>query len=97
MSDFDPIALFEAQEEYRRNAEDSEKKFNDLTKKIFTGPHGKQWLRLAIGRSNFMGSVFREDDGMSATLAAKRDGKREFISDILNATAASTAPDEEDD
>ena len=97
MSDFDPIALYEAQEEYRRNAIDSEKKFNDLTKKIFTGPHGKQWLRIAIGRSNFMGSVFQEDDGMNPIQAAKRDGKREFISDILNATAASTAPAEDDE
>jgi hypothetical protein len=35
-----------------------------------------------------MGSVFREDDGMNPINAAKRDGKREFISDILNAAAA---------
>ena len=89
MTDFDPIQLFEEQERCRRNAEAAEKKFNDLTRLIFTGEHGKRWLRLAMGRSNFMGSVFREDDGMNPIHAAKRDGKREFISDILNAAAAS--------
>ena len=93
---FDPVQLFEDQELYRKNAEAADKKFNDLSRKIFTGTHGKVWLRLAMGRCNFMGSVFREDDGMNPINAAKRDGKREFISDILNAAATGATGDDEE-
>jgi hypothetical protein len=93
--DFDPVKLFEDQQLYLQNAEAAEKKFQDLTQRIFTAPHGRLWLRLAIGRANFMGSVFREDDGMNPINAAKRDGKREFISDILNAAAAGQPPNDD--
>lgn len=81
----DPIALFEAEQAAAKRKAASDKEYAELTRRLFNSVKGRKWLALAMARTNFMGSVFHEDDANNATNAAKRDGRRAFISDILNA------------
>jgi hypothetical protein len=66
----DPVALFAAQQKLEADAAKTEARFQRLTRQLFTTATGKQWLRLALRRSNFMGSVFAAEDGMSVAAAA---------------------------
>ncbi|RYD32908.1 MAG: hypothetical protein EOP85_21270 [Verrucomicrobiaceae bacterium] len=74
--------MFEAQ---KAHAAAAECHYHRATRELFNSVKGKKWLRLAISRHNYMGSVFTADDGMNPTTAAHRDGTRAFISEILNA------------
>ena len=84
MSDFleDPIAMYEAQ---KASAAAATRNYHRATRELFNTVKGKKWLRLAMAKHNFMGSVFSTEDGMDTTTAAHRDGTRAFISEILNA------------
>lgn len=84
MSEFleDPIAMYEAQ---KASAVAAARSYQRATRELFNSVKGKKWLRLAMAKHNFMGSVFSADDGMDTTTAAHRDGTRAFISEILNA------------
>ncbi|RYD18375.1 MAG: hypothetical protein EOP88_22780 [Verrucomicrobiaceae bacterium] len=84
MSEFleDPIAMYEAQ---KASAAAVTRNYHRATRELFNSVKGKKWLRLAMAKHNFMGSVFSADDGMDAVTAAHRDGTRAFISEILNA------------
>lgn len=68
----------------RVNAERDERRFLALERALFSSKEGQEWLAGKMGRMNFMGSVFDADDGLNATAAAYRDGRRSVISDILN-------------
>ena len=96
----DPIALFDQARQQEADAGKLEVRFQKLTRKLFTTDTGKQWLRLALRRSNFMGSVFSADDNMSVQAAAYRDGMRSVFSDILNSAASGITqqqPSEDDE
>lgn len=84
MSDLleDPIAMFEAQ---KASAAAVVRSYHRATRELFNTVKGKRWLRLAMAKHNFMGSVFSAEDHMDPTTAAHRDGTRAFISEILNA------------
>ncbi len=81
----DPLALYEAA---MANAEKVTARYNRITRELFTTAKGREWLRLAMAKHNFMGSVFDAEDGMNPTTAAHRDGTRAFLSDILNSAFA---------
>jgi len=83
----DPILILEQLPELRRRAEDDERKYCQLTRDIFTGSKGKRWLRMAMARHNFMGSVYASEDGYNPHAAAYRDGARAVFSEILNSSA----------
>jgi hypothetical protein len=89
----DPQSLFDARLKAAKDAHASELKFQRLTRKLFKGDTGKEWLALAMWRFNFMGSVFSDADGMNAGAAAYRDGQRSVFSEILNASTAATEPE----
>jgi hypothetical protein len=95
----DPIALFDEARKQEADAVKREVRFGELTRKLFTTATGKQWLRLALHRCNFMGSVFSAEDGMSVQHAAYRDGMRSVFSDILNSAASGITrqPSEDDE
>ena len=93
----DPIALFAAVQQQQEDALKMEAKFQRLTRKVFTSEAGEDWLRLALARVNFMGSVFSAEDGMNPANAAYRDGMRSVFSDILNSSAASGPVEPMDD
>lgn len=84
----DPIRLFEESQKAAADAAKLEQKFRQLTRALFTTPNGREWLRIALARANFMGSVFSAEDRMNANSAAYRDGIRSVFSDILNSAAA---------
>lgn len=88
----DPLALIEAVGRQEKDAARREEKFQRLTRKVFTTANGRDWLRIALARCNFMGSVFAAEDGMSAANAAYRDGIRSVFSDILNSAAGAAPP-----
>ena len=91
----DPITLFEAGLELAKNAAEAERKYERVTRKLFRTDTGREWLRLALYRANFMGSVFADADGMNPTAAAYRDGGRAVFSDILNCAATPPAPNDD--
>ena len=97
MSDFDPIDLFARQAELEADALAAEEKFRAVTKKLFRTATGRDWLKRAMHRMNFMGSVFQAEDGMNAANAAYRDGMRAVISDILNSMQTTTSQPEDND
>jgi hypothetical protein len=88
----DPLRLFEQAERLQKDSVAVEEGFARLTRKLFTTSNGRDWLRLALARSNFMGSVFSAEDGMSPHMAAYRDGIRSVFSDILNCAATAAPP-----
>lgn len=88
----DPLRLFEQAERLQKDSSAVEEGFARLTRKLFTTPNGRDWLRIALARSNFMGSVFSAEDGMSPHMAAYRDGIRSVFSDILNCAALAATP-----
>ncbi len=99
MSDSDPIDLFAKQAELEADALATEKKFRAVTKKLFRTATGRDWLKRAMHRMNFMGSVFQAEDGMNPANAAYRDGMRAVLSDILNSmqtTTTTSRPDDDD-
>ena len=93
----DPIALFDEAQKAQKDALKLEARFSRLTRKLFTAETGKEWLRLALARHNFMGSVF--DPEMNTHRAAYNDGVRSVFSDILNSAASGIrqAPAQDDD
>lgn len=88
----DTLALIEAVGRQEQDAQKLEVKFQRLTRKVFTTAAGRDWLRIALSRCNFMGSVFDAEDGMNAANAAYRDGIRSVFSDILNSAAGAAPP-----
>lgn len=80
----DPIDIFAKQAEVEADAIQAEARFQQVTKKLFATGTGRDWLRRAMHRMNYMGSVFTAEDGMNPANAAYRDGMRAVISDILN-------------
>lgn len=93
----DPIRLFEESQKAAQDAAQLERKFQKLTRKLFTTDTGRDWLRIALARSNFMGSVFSADDRFNQCSASYRDGIRSVFSDILNSAAAAGAPEGTED
>lgn len=91
LADIDPLALFEAAEQAKLNTENAERKFRELTRRVFRTQSGRDWLKLAMQRYNFNGSVFTAED-MDPLKAAHRDGMRAVLSDILNSAARTNAP-----
>lgn len=90
----DPFALYEAQREAATLRHDELlEEYNRLTRRVFNSKKGRRWLLLAMAKHNFMGSVFEDSD---AVAAAKRDGFRSFISEILNAAFDGKTPPETD-
>ena len=87
----DPIQIIERLPELRKKAADDESKYCALTRRQFTGSQGKKWLRMAMARHNFMGSVFASEDGFNPQAAAYRDGARSVFSEIINASAQAGA------
>ncbi len=95
---FDPLAELVAADKRMADAVKLEADFERITRKLFRLPSGREWLRLAMARYNFNGSVFSAADGMNPGNAAHRDGMRNVISDILNsAFTATTEPENDDD
>lgn len=92
-----PLELLEQARLAAVDAEKAERRFNRLTREVFTSPKGRQWLRLAISRFNFMGSVFSDEDNMNPHRAAYRDGMRGIISEIINSAATNTNQTKDDD
>lgn len=100
MSAYDALHQFAEVERLRRDAAALEEEFQRTTRKLFTTPTGRKWLRAAMARYNFNGSVFSAEDGMDPGKAAHRDGMRNVISDILNeafSLPANHNPEDEDD
>jgi hypothetical protein len=95
--DLDPLALFREADALRTDSLEAERRFRKLTRRVFQAQAGRDWLKSAILRYNFMGSVFSADDAMDALHAAHRDGMRAVISDILNSTAKKKNDDDHDD
>ena len=95
--DLDPLALFREADAVRADSLEAERRFRKLTRRVFQAEAGRDWLKAAILRYNFMGSVFSTDDAMDALPAAHRDGMRAVISDIVNATVATKGKGQEDD
>lgn len=104
MIDSDPIALAKAAQEAAKDAEAAERRFQHLCRELFSTGRGNEWLRLAMARGNYMGSVFSAEDGMNPVSAAYRDGVRSVFSDILNSAVQAPGvprdpenPDDSDD
>ena len=95
--ELDPLALFREADAVRTDSLEAERRFRKLTRRVFQAQAGRDWLKAAILRYNFMGSVFSSDEGMDALHAAHRDGMRAVISDILNSTAKVKSGGEDDD
>lgn len=95
--DLDPLALFREADAVRTDSLEAERRFRKLTRRVFQAQAGRDWLKSAILRYNFMGSVFSAAEAMDALHAAHRDGMRAVISDILNSTAPAKGKNEEDD
>ena len=95
--ELDPLALFREADAVRTDSLEAERRFRKLTRRVFQAQAGRDWLKAAILRYNFMGSVFSSDEGMDALHAAHRDGMRAVISDILNSTAKVKNGGEDDD
>jgi hypothetical protein len=95
--ELDPLALFREADAVRAGSLEAERRFRKLTRRVFQAEAGRDWLRAAILRYNFMGSVFSADDAMDALHAAHRDGMRAVISDIVNATVPAKGKNEDDD
>ena len=89
--DLDPLALFREADAARSDSLEAERRFRKLTRRVFQSQTGRDWLKGAILRYNFMGSVFSAEEGMDALHAAHRDGMRAVISDILNSTVKGKA------
>jgi hypothetical protein len=85
--ELDPLALFREADAVRMDSLEAERRFRKLTRRVFQAEAGRDWLKAAILRYNFMGSVFSAEEGMDALHAAHRDGMRAVISDIVNSTA----------
>jgi hypothetical protein len=86
--DLDPLKLFAAQDRAAKDAKAAEERWQKLCKRMLKTPLGRDFIREAIGRYNVMGSVFTER--MDALEAARNDGRREVVSDILNSAKAAT-------
>lgn len=84
----DPLKLYESAQ---AGAKASLRRYERVTREVFTTVRGREWLSLAMAKHNYMGSVFATEDGMNPTAAAKRDGIRELLSDILNSACAGRA------
>lgn len=93
ISDLDPLRVFEAQERAAKDAALEEERWQKLCKRLLQTPLGRDFTREAIARYNVMGSVFGED--MNPLAAARADGRREVISDILNSAAQGRRQDPE--
>lgn len=91
----DPASLFDEVKKARENAAATDARFHRLTRKVFSTASGREWLALALGRTNFMGSVF--DEGFNPTAAAYRDGVRSVFSEILNSAALGAAQSDDPD
>lgn len=96
---FDVLEEFAEVDRLRADAAALEGEFQRLTRRVFTTPSGRKWLRHAMARYNFNGSVFAAEDGMDPGRAAHRDGMRNVVSDILSAafSRTNTEPDEDDE
>jgi hypothetical protein len=94
---FDALGEFARIEAARKAAEANEAEWQRVTRKLFTLDSGRRWLRLAMARYNFNGSVFMAEDGMNPGNAAHRDGMRNVLSDILNSAFTQTNTDPEDE
>lgn len=92
----DPIALFEAQEQAKKQSVENDRRFHSLTRSLFNTKKGKEWLVQFMGRINFMGAVFDAADGMNIQHAATRDGMRSVVSEILNACHAGKSTNHEE-
>lgn len=91
----DPIGMFDEVRKARENAVEMDARYHRLTRKVFSTASGREWLALAMARTNFMGSVF--DENFSGLAAAFRDGTRSVFSEILNSAAiAARQPDEDE-
>lgn len=95
ISDLDPLKVFEAQDRARADEAALEERWRKLCKRMLATQLGREFLRAGIARYNVMGSVFGED--MNPIAAARADGRREVISDILNAAAAAKRNQPDDD
>lgn len=91
----DPIALFDEARKQQGDALKLAERYQRLTRKLFTTDTGKEWLRLALAKHNFMGSVFTPE--MDTHLAAYNDGVRSVFSEILNSAAAGMRKPQTDD
>lgn len=96
-ADFDALGEFARIEAAREKALANEAEWQRVTRKLFTLDSGRRWLRLAMARYNFNGSVFSAEDGMNPANAAHRDGMRNVLSDILNSAFTETTTDPEDE
>ncbi len=97
MSQFDALKEFAAVEKLRANEAALEEEFQRTTRRLFTTRTGRKWLRAAMARYNFMGSVFSTEDGMDSGKAFHRDGMRNVLSDILNSAFAGDPTTDDDD
>lgn len=93
----DAIDIFKQVEQLGKDADKAQERFEATTRKLFQTATGREWMRLAMHRFNFMGSVFDPDAGMNPTLAAYRDGARAVLSEILNAMPSRPTPTSDDD
>lgn len=94
---FDVLEEHQAIERLRRDEALLEERFARLSRRLFATATGREWLRHALARYNFMGSVFAAEDGMDAVKAAVREGRRSLLSDILNSAFTAQPNDDEDD
>jgi len=94
---FDVLTEYAAAERLRRDEAALEAAFARLTRRLFSTATGREWLRHALARYNFMGSVFAVEDGMDAVKAAVREGRRSLLSDILNSAFTAQPNEDEDD
>lgn len=94
---FDALKQFAEVSRLQRDIEALEEEFQRVTRRLFLTDSGRKWLRLAMARYNFNGSVFSAEDGMDPGKAAHRDGMRNVVSDILNATFSRNPETEDDD
>jgi hypothetical protein len=96
---FDALEEFAHVAKLRADLEKLDRDFETTTRKLFRLASGRKWLRMAMARYNYNGSVFDAADGMDPVKAAVREGRRALLSDILNAafSTASTTETEDDD
>jgi hypothetical protein len=93
---FDVLAEHQEIEQLRRDEALLDERFARLSRRLFATVTGREWLRHALARYNFMGSVFAAEDGMDPIKAAVREGRRSLLSDILN-SAFTAQPNDDDD
>lgn len=94
---FDALEEFGRVAALQRDAEKLEADWQRLTRQVFGTAKGREWLRVAMARYNFMGSVFTAEDGMNPGNASHRDGMRNVLSDVLNSAFTAIPTEEEDD